>query len=210
MKRTLFPFLLFLTLGVNAQNTVMVEARPFQAKVAYLGAVSYPGFKLGIEIPMKEKEIHKKSGKIITKTSFLNVNYGFYHHRTFHDNNWLTAEWFKRRSNTHGFMTEASLGLGYSRTFLSGATFEVSDAGQVTKVAAAGDNFLHFTMGVGVGYTFKKADKMPVTAYLKTNLMILTPYNNFIYVRPTVELGIVTPLSIWTKNITKNLLKLGA
>ncbi len=194
-------------LNLNAQDSLKTKIqKPILVNIAYLGAVAYPGMKLGVELPMIEKTIIKKNGKLITKDRFININYGFYHHSTFHSNNWLTAEWLKRRSNPKGFMTEANVGLGYSRTFLTNATYEVDDNGQIIKINSAGNNYLHFTMGVGLGYTFKKETKIPITGYLKTNLMILTPYNHFIYLRPTLELGVIAPLNFWNKK-TKQLVK---
>jgi hypothetical protein len=86
---------------------------------------------------------------------------------------------------------EFAPGLGYSRTFLAGTTYVVSDNGEVSKKTLAGYNYAMFSISHGFGYDFSKKKAIPFKAYVKPSLFLLAPYNSFIYMRPTVEIGII-------------------
>jgi hypothetical protein len=172
-------------------------------KGAYMGSIIYPGFKVGIERPYKHIEKMKKNGKVITKDRLLSLNLGFYHHPTFHDNLYLLLERTRRRTTPKGFFVETSPGIGISRTFLGGTTYNVSDAGEVSKKTAAGYTYAMVSLAGSLGYDFsKKSDNRPYAVYLKPSLFLMFPYNSFLYARPTVELGVIyKPKNFWSKNV---------
>ncbi len=176
----------------KAQSTV--ELPKTGIKASYMGSLTYPGFKIGIERPYKVIQIDKTKSwgtKTILKERYLTLNLGFYHHQTFHDNLFLLAEWQLRRQKSNGWFFEFAPGLGYSRTFLGGTTYKVSENGEVTKKPLAGYNYAMFSISHGFGFDFSKRKAIPLKAYVKPSLFVLAPYNSFVYIRPTVELGII-------------------
>jgi hypothetical protein len=177
---------------VHAQNSV--ELPKLDIKASYIGSIVYPGFKIGIEKPYKILQVDKKKSwgtKTIFKERYWTLNLGYYHHATFHDNLYLLAEWQLRRQKSNGIFFEFAPGLGYSRTFLGGTTYNVDDNGGVSKVSAAGYNYAMFSIAGGIGYDFSKKTDLDFKAFLKPSILVMAPYNSFFYVRPTIELGII-------------------
>jgi hypothetical protein len=196
--------MLFMASNFLAQAQTEKVEMSSNIKGAYMGSVIYPGFKLGVECPYRHIEKTKRSGKVIQKDRFLSYNLGFYHHTTFHDNLYVLVERTRRRTAPSGFFMETSPGIGISRTFLGGTTYNVSDAGEVTKKNAAGYTYAMLSFAAGIGYDFsKKSDSRPFAMYLKPSIFILAPFNSFVYARPTVELGLIyKPKNFWSKNVS--------
>jgi hypothetical protein len=199
-KKALFLSLTFFYFTlIQAQNNVVLPQTSIKA--AYMGSIVYPGFKVGIERPYKVIQVDKtrKSGtKTILKEHSLTFNLGYYHHETFHTNIYLLAEWQLRKQRSKGWFTEFAPGLGYSRTFLDGTAYRVDDNGQVTKMSISGYNYAMLSIAGGFGYDFSKQKDLPIKAYFKPSLIVMAPYNTFIYFRPTVEVGVVyTPANFW-------------
>lgn len=172
---------------VYTQNTIPLPQTGIKA--AYMGSVIYPGFKVGIERPTKVIQL-EKGRKTILRERYWTLNFAFYHHQTFHSNLYLLAERQLRRQYGNGFFLESALGLGFSRTFLSGATYQVENE-TISKKTLAGHNYAMFSFAGGLGYDFSKKRKVPLKAYFKPSLFFLAPYNSFVYARPTVELGVI-------------------
>jgi hypothetical protein len=193
MKKLFVLFIGLLCLQRSyAQNSV--ELSPMGLKVAYMGSILYPGFKVGIEQPYKVHQINKKKSwgtKTIFKERYWTLNLGYYHHTTFHDNLYLLAEWQLRRQKSSGIFFEFAPGLGYSRTFLDGATYKVDDNGAILKVSAAGYNYAMLSIAGGIGYDFSKKTDLDFKAFLKPSVLVMAPFNSFFYIRPTVEVGII-------------------
>jgi hypothetical protein len=181
----------------NAQNTTKVDLPQVGLKTSYLGSIIYPGFKIGIEKPYKVTVVEKQKKwgtKTILKERYWTLNLGYYHHPTFHDNLYLLAEWQMRRQKSNGWFFEFAPGLGYSRTFLGGTTYNVDDNGGVSKVSAAGYNYAMLSIAGGFGCDFSKKTGTDVKAFFKPSIIVMAPYNSFVYARPTVELGVVFSL----------------
>lgn len=174
--------------------TSLVLPRPQPAiKAAYLGSILYPGLKIGIERPYKATQIDKTKRwgiKSVSSERYLTANLGYYHHATFHDNFFLILEWQKRRQNANGWFMDLAPGLGYSRTFLGGTTYTVSDNGTVELKKLAGYNYALLAASYGGGYNWAMKKDKPLKAYGKISLLFLFPYNSFVYLRPTAELGL--------------------
>jgi hypothetical protein len=172
-------------------------------KTAYMGSIIYPGLKFGIEQPIKVKRIDKTKSwgvKSIYLEKYLTINLAYYHHPTFHNNLYLLAEWQMRRQKSKGLFFEFAPGLGFSRTFLGGATYDVSDEGKVTKKNLAGYNYAMISIAGGLGYDFSKKINSPFKVYLKPSIFFLLPYNSFFYGRPTIEIGMIYSSFQFLKN----------
>lgn len=164
-------------------------------KLSYNSSLIYPGMRVGLETPIKRIELLKtnQSGftKTIFKDRFLTANLSFYHHQTFHDNVYLTLGYTFRRTKDKGFFTEFCPEIGYSRTFLGGTTYQVTDNGDVSIKKFAGQNYALASIGFGLGYDFSKIKSKPFAVFYKFNVITMFPYNNTLYVRPAMEVGII-------------------
>jgi len=171
-------------------------------KAAYLGSLIYPGAKIAFEFPTALYTVTKSkrhSEKIYRKEKSVNALIGMYYHADFHTNVFLLAERQWRRIRTSGWFTEFAPGMGISRTFLGGTTYRVSDAGAVSTKPLAGYTYVLFSISAGMGYDFQKLWSKPFRVYSRVSLLIMAPYNSFIYARPTIELGIITNPSLFNK-----------
>jgi hypothetical protein len=209
MKKIFVLFVCFCsTYILNAQDAK--NNATTNIKIAYLGSIIYPGFKLGLERPYRIKQIIKKKSwgtKTIIRERAFALNLGFYHHQNFHNNLFVFGEWQFRRQQPKGMFYEFSPGLGYSRTILDGATFDVDANGNVSKKNGAGYNYLMTSLSGGLGYDFAIKKIMPAKVYLKSSLFVLAPYNSFIYPRPTIELGVIYKLNFLYNASPKFILK---
>jgi hypothetical protein len=176
-------------------------------KLSYNSSLIYPGISTGIEFPFQQINIQrlKKRGteKSFTKGRFITGNLSWYHHPYFHDNLYLTAEWVMRRTKSSGFISEFSVGPGYSRTFLGGTTYKVDDNGIISVIRNAGYNYALITVGGGFGYDFSVKRQLPVSIFGKMNLLSMFPYNSTIYFRPVLELGFRYMPGRIKSNVTK-------
>ncbi len=199
MKKINLVIILFLTVNFSfAQSdsiTVSKIKTPSSIYLAYNSSIVYPGLRSGFETPIISIQINKKkkSGKqkLIFKDQFLTTNLGWYHHPTFHDNIYLTAGYTLRRTNKKGFFTEFSPEIGYSRTFLGGTAYQVDESGNVFIKKMAGNNYALISIGGGFGYDFSIAKSKPISIYYKINMLTMFPYNSTVYLRPTMELGVI-------------------
>jgi len=180
----------------QAQNDSIGNISDFKynLKLAYLSTLIYPGASIGIEFPLQKLnsgmgEIHKKN-RSIYKSRLISGNLNWYHHPDFHDNLYVTAEWVMRRTNSNGFISEFSVGPGFSRTFLGGTTYRINESGDVSIVSLAGYNYALLTIGYGLGIDFSVKKKMPYSAVAKMNLISMVPYNSIVYIRPVLEIGL--------------------
>jgi hypothetical protein len=207
--------LLLLTISSFSQADTLVSRERVSSsiKLSLDGALLYPGASLGIELPAYRVVILRKNDSkdstLRIKDRFVSLNAGWYHHRDFHDNLYLTAKWIMRGSKGKGFFTEFCPGLGYSRTFLGGTTYTIANDGTVDIVRAAGYGYAVVTVGGGLGYNFSERKNVPLSIYYDFNLLTMFPYNSTIYFRPVMELGVIfypgifIPLSVKRKVIRK-------
>jgi hypothetical protein len=174
-------------------DSIIKSVHPYNLKLSYNSSLIYPGVSTGIEFPLyslKNKEVTKVlQGKILTRYRLISGNLNWYHHPSFHDNLYITFEWVMRRTTVKGFISEFSLGPGYSRTFISGTTYRVNSNGDISVIKLAGYNYALVTFGGGVGYDFSVKKQLPFSAFAKMNIISMFPYNSTIYFRPVLELG---------------------
>jgi hypothetical protein len=163
--------------------------------LALNSSLLYPGLKSGVALPIKTVEVTRlrkaNTPKVFTRDLFLTTSINWYHHPTFHDNVYLTAGLLKKRTAVSGFFTETSAEIGVSRTFLAGTTYQVTDEGRISIEKAAGHYYATATVGAGFGYDIGKRGTLPLALYSKLNLLTLFPYNSTLYIRPTLEIGLI-------------------
>ncbi|MGL4630431.1 MAG: hypothetical protein ACRCVT_04420 [Leadbetterella sp.] len=182
---------------MNAQNDTLINPnRSFSTnlKISYNSSLIYPGLRIGTETLIKRIELSKikKSGeKQIFRDRLFTTNLSMYHHKTFHTNIYATVGYTFRRTNNKGVFIEFCPEIGYSRTFLSGTTYVVNDNGNVSVRKLAGYNYLLASVGTGVGYDFSKTKSKPLSIFCKVNFIAMYPNNDFLYMRPAIELGFV-------------------
>jgi hypothetical protein len=199
---TYFFLLLILPFGLHAQKSVTEKkeiSKSPNIKVAYLGAIVYPGFKAGVEFPMyaKLKTKTKKSGKTKTKLKerFITANFSMYHHPTVHTNLMLLGEWQMRKTRKNAWFTEFAPGLGFSHTFLAAETYRQNEAGNIEKVKLAGDNYFLTSLSGGFGYDFLPKKEKSMKVYARGSLVFHLPYSNLFLPKPTVEIGVIKSFS---------------
>jgi hypothetical protein len=207
------PFM-FLTLLCFPQ-TDSLNSRAYissNISLAFNGSLIYPGIRTGIELPVSTADLiisrRSKDPKRITRDRFIAVNAGWYHHPYFHDNFYLTGEWRMRRTLKGGFFSEFSPGIGYSRTFLGGTTYEVNDNGDVRIKKLAGYNYAMATVGGGLGFSLSEKKGIPLSLYSRLNILLMFPYNSTIYFRPAIEIGLIyKPACFIPLNVRKRIIK---
>src|SRR6187402_2145240 len=92
-RRSLFGMMLLLTINSYGQNKDSVYIPRQGIKLSYLGAISYPGLRLGTEFPMRIKYVvNHQRHRTKVKSQFLTFNLAYYHQKAFHDNLYLTSE----------------------------------------------------------------------------------------------------------------------
>jgi hypothetical protein len=186
-----FPFFAF----PQKSDSHTIAYKSSHLYLSYNSSLIYPGFRLGMELPVKTVYVTKTTKsdkeKKFTKDRFITTNVSWYHHPSFHDNLYLTSGWTMRRTKPKGFFTEFSPEIGLSRTFLGGTTYEVNDSGNIKIKKLAGYYYALISVGGGIGYDFEKTKHKPVMVFSKLNVLTMFPYNSTYYLRPAFEIGII-------------------
>jgi hypothetical protein len=196
LKNGIFIFaLLYCNLSQAQLDSIKVSSgNQLNLKLAYVSSIIYPGISTGVEFRVNHTSIsvfkNKQLIRTFTKERYISGNLNWYHHPDFHDNIYLTAEWVMRRTLNAGFISEFSIGPGFSRTFLGGTTYKVDDNGNVSVIKSAGYYYALVTIGGGFGYNFSMKKQLPLSAFVKMNIISMFPYNSTVYFRPVLELGI--------------------
>jgi hypothetical protein len=196
LRTKLIIFAVLFTVYCNAQidSTSKLNTCEYKLKLAYNSSLIYPGISTGIEFHLCKMDsilsVRHTGSKPLTRTRFISANLNWYHHPAFHDNLYLTAEWVMRRTRKNGFISEFSFGPGFSRTFLGGTTYIINGSGDVSVVKLAGYSYALLTIGEGFGIDFSVKKRLPFSTVAKMNLITMFPYNNTVYFRPVLELGI--------------------
>jgi hypothetical protein len=174
---------------------VTISKKSTYLVLSYTGSMIYSGARVGFEFPVTATSIAtiNKSGfiKDFEKEQFITTQLSWYHHPAFQDNIYLTAGWKMRRTKSTGFFTEFSPEIGISRAFLGGTTYQVDDNGNVTIKKYAGYFYAVASVGGGIGYDFSKTKQKPFSVFSKLNILTMYPYNSTIYLRPTLEIGLI-------------------
>ncbi|GEM_PF-2177890 len=179
-----------------------IKQLPIHFKMAYLGTIKHPGFKIGLEYPLVQSHYFSKNNTLKkVKEQFLTIHLGYYRHETFHDHWMLNVGYLWRRTNQHGWFTDIEPQVGISKTFLDRTTYKVNDTGNVSKVDLAGYWYANTQFAFAVGKDFSMLEKpIPLKIYLRPSIIVLIPYNNFLYARPAIEIGGI--LDLYPRNTT--------
>jgi hypothetical protein len=185
--------------------------KPVSFRLAYMGSILYPGIKAGVEYPIRTKHfVYQVDSIFVTKKSkqrSVTLNLGWYHHKTFHSNYILTVGYLWRRTNKKRWFADVEPQLGVSRTFIDGTVYSVDANNKIDNKKSAGDWFLASQLSFSIGKELLIAKrKEPLKIYLRPTLILLKPYNNFIYVRPSVEIGAIYDFKGLWKVKSKNIL----
>ena len=196
LRTPIFLFALFYCSFCQAQSDTINDqsSSHINLNLSYNSSLIYPGISMGVEFPLCHINVqilkNQKTVRFYTRGRFITGSLNWYHHPDFHDNLYLTAEWLMRRIKYTGFISEFSAGPGFSRTFLGGTTYRVDNNGNISIVRLAGYNYALITFGGGLGYDFSMKKDLPFSVVAKMNIISMFPYNNTIYFRPVLELGI--------------------
>ncbi|HMQ06633.1 MAG TPA: hypothetical protein PKC30_04990 [Saprospiraceae bacterium] len=194
----LLQILIFCTITLIFQIRVWSQTSGYEStqgmRAAYMGSIIYSGFTLGIEIPKSTKPF-LKAGSYGTKThykeQFNTLNFGLYHHPTFHTLLYAQYELIFRRQYSGGFFYDAGPGFGVSRTFVAGPVYEVNDQGHIDQKSLPGHFYVLMSGSGSLGYNFGKNSNLPLKMFLKSSIFLMGPYNKFVYFRPTIEAGAI-------------------
>lgn len=197
MQKTHYTLIIFLFLTHSnfAQRWTQIlsskDTTTISLKVSYLATIKHPGFALGVEVPISKKEYFKNEKNKKTKEQFLTSNFSFYNHKTFHSNYILSVGYLYRRTNSHNWFFDVEPQIGVNRTLLGETTYEVDNNGIVKQDKFAGYWYFNSQLAFSIGKDFSKQTKpIPLKVFIRPNLILMLPYNNFIYVRPSIELGV--------------------
>jgi hypothetical protein len=178
----------------QSDSTRKLNTCDYKLKLAYNSSLIYPGISTGAEFHLCKMDsmisVRHSGSKPLIRTRFISANLNWYHHPAFHDNLYLTAEWVMRRTRMTGFISEFSFGPGFSRTFLGGTTYIINKSGDISIVKLSGYSYALLTIGGGFGIDFAVKKHLPFSTVAKMNLITMFPYNNTVYFRPVMELGI--------------------
>jgi hypothetical protein len=184
-------------------NPEMVKI-PCTLFASFLMQGPYPGFRVGVELPLKKTNYEKSSIPMKTKEQAAQFSVGFYHHGGFNTNFFLTSEYAFRRTGAKGFISEIKAGLSLSRTFLGASAYEVDEKGQVSQQKGAGNFYFMPSLSFGLGKDFSKTTaKLPLSIYTNFNAVGLLPYNGFVLPLPIFELGVRFQMSSMPQRMVK-------
>jgi hypothetical protein len=201
MKVSCLNLLIWIMVQMLAGNVLAQseESAPVKQGVAahasIVGALIYPGLKIGADYKVIDKEVtkSKRNGKIkvFHKNRFITANLGFYYHRDYNANIFLHGGYQWQRMRSTGWFKTLEPQLGISRTFIDGTVYKISDAGDVTTKKGAGHFYFATALSLGIGKDFSvKNENKPFAIFTKLTLFTNMPYNNFIYVRLLGEIGV--------------------
>lgn len=180
------------TVSAQVKDSAIIQGCHLQ--LSALGALKYPGLKAGIDYNVYRKIIHKKRNngtyKIRYKYKYITTNVGFYDHRYFHTNFFIQFGYLMQRTNEKGWFSVFEPQLGISRTFIRGIVYEVDESGAIKKQRAAGHLYVAPSIAIGFGKDLSIKNDLPFMLFSKVTFFTNVPYNNFIYARIFMELGV--------------------
>jgi len=184
----------FLLLIVLALAPILLMGQ--NIKLGYNFDFANPSVSAGYEHLYKTKSFERKlkSGKIRSWkwVRIVSGNVGFYHHTGFHDNLYVTAGWAKRRVSAKGFFFDFSPEIGLSRTFVAGTTYNIENPDKIETKSSSGYFYGMAGLGIGIGHDFSARNKnIPLMLSLNIKGMVMFPYNDLLYLRPMMELGLI-------------------
>jgi hypothetical protein len=187
-------FLLLATLNSYAQSAFPQKESGLNVHASVLGALKYPGLKVGADYLLVSKMVAKakRNGerKTIYRHRSITTNLGFYYHEDYNANVFLQTGYQWQRINQNGWFSSFEPQIGISRTIIDGTVYRVGDDGAVSKRKMAGDFYFAPSLAAGFGKDFSvKNPANPLSLFAKATLFTNLPYNNFVVGRVMVEVG---------------------
>jgi hypothetical protein len=183
-------------LGQLTSGYPATTSLPLAFEVGYLGSLRYPGFSVGIGWPLRHKEVFQgrpDHSPVLRRTAqgVLTAQLSYYHHPRYHDYWRISVGYQWRRTKATGWFVDVSPQVGVSRTFTGATVYRVTADNRVQKVSLAGDWFASGLIAFSVGkqLAIRRGVFSPVGIYLRPSLLVLLPYNQFLYGRPALEVG---------------------
>lgn len=173
-------------------------------RVGYHGVVTFhPGFKVGVEYPIRRKIkelprypilsrveiLNGKGAKIIRKDIIASANTGIFHHKQNHSGFFLNIELEKRRTGKKGVYGGFSMGIGGLRTFL-GPTYKIDENDEFKKVFLPGRMYFMPSISFNHGWNFKYKKTIPCSIFYKMTYFFYIPYNNALNINFAFEFGL--------------------
>jgi len=216
MKTKYKLFFLFVTLTFVSQSwcqlsdtTIRIGTR---ISCSYLSSLIYPGFSVGLEIPLRaidKIKVKKDDKKLIMKERFFSTDLNLYHQVGFHTNIFLTGSYCLKRINQKGYYLGAMVGVGISRTILGGTTYVMDDNGNVKVKHGAGNFYFAILTGATLGRDFYYSKwKKNFQLFLRPSLLLLMPYSSTIYPKVNLELGVKFGMPDFMKHSVKKVTKI--
>ncbi len=166
--------------------------------ISYFGnMLTHPGLKVGYAY------IHRQKTKEKQRRKRLRISYhqwvsmyslaGYIHPRN-HGALILNAEGGYRCIRPKGFTRAIYLGLAYMRTFNTGPTYRINEAGQVEKVVLAGHHYILPGLAFALGESFILENRKVLSWHIKPGIGFQMPYNAFMNLMLNLEVGLVYKL----------------
>jgi hypothetical protein len=156
---------------------------------------------------LKQKEIHKRSQKVIRKERWFSTNLGFYTQPELHNSLFLTGSYSLKRINSHGFYGQFRPFLGMSKTFLNEESYSVDVNNNVVLNKLTGDFYLIGGLGLGIGKVFSP-EKSPFIRDIQAGFLLQAYYPNFRFIalRPAFQVGFSADLPSKMTNFKQNII----
>ena len=175
----------YLILIACLTTTTVVQAqkvRPESFYASYFGEmITHPGLRVGVNFPLIswDKTKIKKSGneKVILKSIDFSPSIGLFYHKDYQTGLFVMPELSYSRKNEKGNYMTFAIGAGYMRTFIP-RVYDFNSNGEIEKIDAGYNYFIsNYSVAFGKDLSIKK--KIPLSIYIKPQLMYAMPnYSN--------------------------------
>ncbi|GAB3511301.1 hypothetical protein GCM10027341_50710 [Spirosoma knui] len=156
-------------------------------RVSYFGeTITHYGLRVAYERPFISYVKEQNSAK---KLFFASFGTALYRHPQNHIGLVISPEVGYRRIGKRGGFFEVTAAPAYFRYFLDGTTYEVTESGDFRRVRMAGGNAFLPTVSVGLGRDLSVKRDLPLSWYIRLNLMQQRPYNTSSLLRFSLEAG---------------------
>jgi hypothetical protein len=208
MKLILIVISLTIASPIFSQNdSSYISKKPLLVNFSPLFSPKHFGIQIGISKLLKEKEIHKKNSKVITKDQSLAFDLGFYSQKELHNSLFLTSSYTFRRINPHGFYRQLRPFLGIAQTFLNEESYSVNDKNEVILNKISGNFYLTGGIGFDLGKNFSEKQSK-ILRDVRIGLLFQTYYPNFKFIalRPAFQVGTSANLPSFSKKYKKKII----
>jgi hypothetical protein len=200
-------FLLFSGTLVAQKDSSFTAMSPLVFNISPLFSSKHFGSQIGLSQFLIQKEIHRKSLKIIKKERWISLDLGFYTQPELHNSLFLTGSYTMKRINTHGYYRQFRPFLGISQTFLNEESYSVNANNEVILNGLIGNLYLTGGFGLDIGKVFS-VQKSKLVRDVRIGVLVQTYYPNFgfIALRPAYQIGISADLPTFLRKYKKKII----